>query len=152
MNRLAHRWISPDNVFFDDLDVPKLGNWRIGLITQKLHKNTNLNDIVTTYYPPEKISSGLGGLDFFSDIYQLGAMLFEMLTGKPIFTETGEALINKIKTGHPHNPSLLNPDVSRDLNTVVSNCLAKNKKDRYQSTAALKTDLLKITSSYNSAK
>jgi serine/threonine protein kinase len=152
MNRLAHRWVTPENIFFDDQDIPKLANWRIGSITQKLHKSTNLSESVTAYYPPEKISTGLGGLDFFSDIYQLGAILYEMLTGKPIFPESGEALINKIKSGHPHNASLMNSNVSRELDAVVSNCLAKNKKDRYQSTAALKTDLLKILSTYNSAK
>jgi tetratricopeptide (TPR) repeat protein len=152
MNRLAHCWVTPDNIFFDDQDIPKLANWRIGSITQKLHKSNNISEIVTAYYPPEKISSGLGGLDFFSDIYQLGAILFEMLTGKPIFSETGVALINKIKSGHPHNASLLNSNVSRELDTVIANCLAKNKKDRYQSTAALKTDLLKILAAYNSTK
>jgi serine/threonine protein kinase len=152
MNRLAHRWVTPDNIFFDDHEMPKLANFRIGSITQKLHKSTTLTEVVTAYYPPEKITTGLGGMDFFSDLYQIGAILFEMLTGKPIFNETGEALINKIKSGHPHSASTLNPNISRELDTVLANCLAKNKKDRYQSTAALKTDLLKILASYNSAK
>jgi serine/threonine protein kinase len=152
MNRLAHRWVTPDNIYFDDHDIPKLSNWRIGSITQKLHKETNLVEVVTAYYPPEKISSGLGGLDFFSDIYQMGAILYEMLTSKAIFNEKGEALINKIKNGHPHAPSTINSNINRELDSLVLNCLAKNKKDRYQSTAALKTDLLKILASYNTAK
>jgi tetratricopeptide (TPR) repeat protein len=152
MNRLAHRWVTPDNIFFDDQDVPKLANWRTAAITQKLHKKSNLNELVTPYYPPEKVSSGMGGLDFFSDIYQLGTVMYEMLTGQPVFSERGESLVNQIKTGQPHNPSFHNSSVRCDLDNVVMHCLAKNKKDRYQRTAALKTDLLNILSVYNSAK
>ncbi|HSW57235.1 MAG TPA: protein kinase, partial [Dehalococcoidales bacterium] len=152
MNRLAHRWVTPDNIYFDDNEIPKLGNWRTASITQKLYKNPNLNDIVTVYYPPEKVASGQGGLDYFSDIYQMGAVLFTMLTGKPIFNETGEALIEKIKNGHAHAANFHNPDISLELDKVIKLCLAKNKKDRYQSTAALKNDLLKILASYESAR
>jgi tetratricopeptide (TPR) repeat protein len=152
MNRLAHRWVTPDNIFFDDQDIPKLANWRTSAITQKLHQNSNLNELVTPYFPPEKVSSGMGGLDFFSDIYQLGTIMYEMFTGKPVFSESGESLVNQIKTGHPQDPSFYNSSVSRDLDNVVMRCLAKTKKDRYQRTAELKTDLLKILSVYNSAE
>lgn len=150
MGRLAHRWVSSDNILFDDADIPKLANWRISTITQKLVKSTNLAEIVTQYYPPEKISSGLGGMDFFSDIYQMGVVLYEMLTGKPIFKETGEALIEKIKTSHPHSPRTLNSKINKELDQLIMTCLAKNKKDRYQNTGALKNDLLKISQDYKS--
>jgi len=130
MNRLAHRWVTPDNIYFDDHDIPKLANWRIGSITQKLQKNTNPAEVVTPYHPPEKVAQGLGGLDFFSDIYQVGAVLYEMLTGKPVFTDKGEALINKIKSSHPHSPSLINSNINSDLDKIVWNWLNKNKKDR----------------------
>ncbi len=151
MNRLAHRWVTPDNIYFDDRDMPKLANWRIGPITQKLHQSNNILKNVSAYYPPEKVTSGLGGLDFFSDLYQMGAILYTMLTRKLVFSETGEALINKIINTQPLPASALNPAVTQELDTVIFNCLAKNKIDRYQSTAALRTDLLKILDSYQRA-
>ncbi len=150
--RLAHRWINPDNILFDEKDVPKLINWRIGIITQKLRKNTTLVENVTPYYPPEKITPSLGIMDSASDIYQFGAVFYEMLTGKPPFQGKGQELIDKIKAEHPLKPSTLNPAVSKELDTIVIHCLAKMKKDRNQNPAGIKTDLEKIAAAYRAGK
>jgi serine/threonine protein kinase len=147
MNRLAHRWVTPDNIFFNEQDVPKLANWRVGQITQKLYKNAGSAELMTAYYPPEKLLNS-GGLDFFSDIYQLAAVLYEMLTGKPVFTEKGDELVDKIRHGHPHAASYYNPEINKPLDDLLQSCLAKNKKDRPQSTNGLKIELQKILSAY----
>jgi len=70
--------------------------------------------------------------------------------GKPIFNETREGLIEKFKIAHAHSPRNLNSHISQELDQLVFTCLAKNKKDRYQNTGALKNDLLRIYQSYKS--
>jgi len=84
----------------------------------------------------------MGGQAHLSDIYQLGAVLYEMLTGRPPFQSTGDKLAEAIRSQTPAVPSTLNPSISPAIDRLVMQCLAKNKKDRYQSAAALKTDLL----------
>jgi tetratricopeptide (TPR) repeat protein len=149
--RITHRTINPDNVLFDANDVPKLTNWRTGSITQKLHKSNALSEIVTAYYPPEKLFSGLGGVDWLSDIYQLGVLFYEMLTGVLPFQGTGDELIENIRKSNPVPPSVHNSNIPKELDSLILLCLSKNKKDRYQSVANLKLDLEKIVKSASKA-
>lgn len=142
--RITHRNIHPDNVLFDAKDIPKLTNWRTSTITQKLRKETALPEIVSVYFPPEKLFPGQGGLDFLSDIYQLGILFYEMFTGNPPYQGKGEELIANIEKGNPLPPSTHNSHIPKDLDALILCCISKSKKDRYQSVAALKTALEKI--------
>jgi tetratricopeptide (TPR) repeat protein len=142
--RITHRNVHPDNILFDANDVPKLTNWRTSSITQKLHKNSALSDIVNVYYPPEKLSPGLGGIDWLSDVYQLGVLLYEMLSGNPPYSGKGEELISNINKGKPLPPSVHNSKIIKELDLLVLCCLSGNKKERYQSIASLKTELERI--------
>ncbi len=146
--RLSHRAINPENVLFDEKGTPKFANWRIGPIMQKLGKNQSPIEIATTYYPPEKLIPGMGGIDWLTDIYQFGVMLFEMLTGRAPFPGKGDELIASIKASQPLKPSDLNPDVIDELDTLVLRCMAKNKKDRYQEPLYITKDLEKISRLY----
>jgi tetratricopeptide (TPR) repeat protein len=149
--RITHRNVHPDNILFDANDIPKLTNWRTSSITQKLRKSTALTDIVNAYYPPEKLSSGLGGVDWLSDVYQLGVLIYEMLTGNPPYSGTGEELIANINKGKPLPPSAQNSKIVKELDSLVLGCLAKNKKERYLSFAGLKTELERIAKIQSSA-
>jgi tetratricopeptide (TPR) repeat protein len=149
--RLAHRNINPDNILFDEKDNPKLVNWRVSRITQKLRKDFNLVENVNAYYPPEKISSRFGSVDWLSDIYQLGAVLYEMLTGQKPFLEKGQELMNKIENEIPPKPSKINKSVNQDLDDLLLRCLAKSKKERYQNPEELKAEFEKIAFSYKNS-
>jgi tetratricopeptide (TPR) repeat protein len=138
--RLAHRWITPDNIFFDERDTPKLANWRTKPVTLKLCKNTP-RDNVTPYDPPEKLIEGVWATDFLADIYQLGAVLYEMLTGKPPFQTQGDELATNIKNALPPAPSTLNSGINKELDRIVLRCLTKSRKERYPTAQMLKTDL-----------
>jgi tetratricopeptide (TPR) repeat protein len=139
--RLMHRSITSDNVLFDEKDVPRLINWRIGTITQKLRKNSPAADSINAYYAPERVTGGYGGGDWLSDIYQYGVLLYEMLTGKPPFEGKGEEIIPKIVNQQAPAPSTYNEDIAKGLDSLVLSCLAKNKKDRYQNISNMRTDL-----------
>jgi tetratricopeptide (TPR) repeat protein len=142
--RINHRNIHPDNVLFDAKDTPKLTNWRTSAITQKLCLNNNLTEIVTAYYPPEKLFSGFGTLDWLSDIYQFGVLFYEMLTGNLPFPGKGNELISNIAKGNPLSPSNYTPVITKELDLLVVHCLAKSKKDRFQSFSSLKVELEQV--------
>ncbi|MBN1190652.1 MAG: tetratricopeptide repeat protein [Dehalococcoidales bacterium] len=142
--RIMHRCITSDNVLFDEKDNPRLINWRIGTITQKLHKNSSVIENVNAYYPPEKVTSGLGGADWLSDVYQYGVLMYEMLTGKPPFEGKEQEIINKILKENPPVPSTFNEEIDKSLDKLVMSCLVKNKNNRYQNISNMKNDLAKI--------
>jgi tetratricopeptide (TPR) repeat protein len=150
--RIMHRCITADNVLFDEKDIPRLINWRIGSITQKLHKNSSVVENVNTYYPPEKVTSGLGGSDWLSDVYQYGVVLYEMLTAKAPFEGKGQEIINKILKEQPPAPSSLNEDIDKALDKLVMACLVKNKKERYQNITDMKNDLSSIINDLKNRK
>ena len=77
-----------------------------------------------------------------SDLFSLGAILHEMLTGQPAFSgRTATATGVQVLQSHPPVPSALNPDLPDELDDVVTKALAKSPDDRYQSAAAMSADL-----------
>jgi TolB-like protein/tRNA A-37 threonylcarbamoyl transferase component Bud32/Tfp pilus assembly protein PilF len=141
---VVHRDLKPQNIMIDDR-----GNVRImdfGIAREAAGPDlTAAGMMVGTphYMSPEQAAGE--AVDPRTDIYALGAILFEMVTGGPPFdASTGLAVAMKHRTEPPPRPRDLNPGISEDLDRLILKCLAKKKEDRYQSARELLSELVRI--------
>ena len=138
---IVHRDLKPSNIIID-----RDGNARIldfGIARSVKSKAiTGLGGLIGTpeYMSPEQAETR--EVDQRSDIYSLGVILFEMLTGKvPFEGETLLSVVMKHKSEKPPEPKKINPRIPDDLNRVILKCLEKDREKRYQSAEELLSDL-----------
>ncbi len=94
------------------------------------------------YMSPEQASAAKQPVDQRTDIYSLGATLYELATGKPLFeADSPHGIISQILTSEPPPPRSLRPGLPRDLETIILKCLAKEPQSRYATAQALADDL-----------
>ncbi len=94
------------------------------------------------YMPPEQAEGRLKEIGPRSDVYSLGAILYEMLTGRPPFTgENAVKVLQAVLDDDPITPRQLTPDVPRDLETICLKCLEKRPERRYPTATDLALDL-----------
>ncbi|WP_372369052.1 WD40 repeat domain-containing serine/threonine-protein kinase [Candidatus Uabimicrobium sp. HlEnr_7] len=137
---ILHRDIKPDNIMVDDNTIPKVMDFGLAK-TSESNVSVEGEVIGTPYYmSPEQANGDV--VEERSDIYSLGATLYEVLCGRPPFQ--GQYFINvaqQIFHDDPIAPSILIPDVSRGLQSICLKCLEKDKDKRYRSAKNLAQDL-----------
>ncbi len=138
---IIHRDLKPGNIMMITDDQPKVMDFGLA----KLEGEAGLSktgDIMGTpaYMPPEQAQGGK--TDNRSDIYSLGAIGYEMITGKPVFQgDNVFQILNMVIRYDPLRPSTINANVDIDLETILLKCLEKAPNKRYQTAMELADDL-----------
>ena len=141
---IIHRDLKPQNIMIDENGNTRIMDFGIARFLEGEGMTTHGVMIGTPdYMAPEQAE--LEGVDQRSDIYALGIILFEMVTGRvPFEGKTPLSVAMKHKNQAPPNPQDLNAQVTGDLSQVILRCLEKEKSQRYQSVEDLLIDLKNI--------
>ncbi|NLS91565.1 MAG: protein kinase [Planctomycetaceae bacterium] len=141
---IIHRDLKPSNILIDKDGEPHVTDFGLAKLFQKGGQSTATGIIVGTpsYMAPEQAAGKSELLGPRCDVYSLGAILYELLTGRPPFQEDRPLdTVMKVLSGEPPLPRSLNRKVPRALELICLKCLAKVPDERYESAAALAEEL-----------
>ena len=141
---VLHRDLKPSNVLLDIFDQPRVTDFGLAKLIDQDGELTATGQVLGSphYMPPEHAAGRLSDSTARSDVYSLGAILYELLTGRPPFQgESLQAILTQSQTAEPVPPRRLNPDVPVDLQTICLKCLQKEPGRRYVSAQDLADDL-----------
>jgi WD40 repeat protein/predicted Ser/Thr protein kinase len=158
---LLHRDLKPSNILVDDLEAPHITDFGLAKFvaqasspasaenagTPAHHDLTLTGQVLGTpnYMPPEQADPKRGETAAPSDVYSLGAILYQLIAGRPPFmAETLTQTLRLVAESEPVAPRLLNPSVPRDLETICIKCLQKNPQRRYVSAQELADELARF--------
>ncbi len=141
---VVHRDLTPNNVLLTASGQPKIVDFGLAKLVIGGSDRTQSGDILGTpsYMAPEQAGGRSKDVGPAADVYALGAILYEMLTGRPPFkAQTPLDTHVQVVNDEPVTPRRLQPKVPRDLETICLNCLNKEPARRYLSAVALADDL-----------
>ena len=139
-----HRDLKPQNVLIDAADQPRITDFGLAKFMNDDSRMTQSGVVMGTpsYMPPEQAAGRQGDIGPASDVYSLGAMLYELLTGRPPFRgSTPMATVHQVLEAEPAAPRRLKADIPPDLETICLKCLEKSPSARYPTARALAEEL-----------
>ena len=141
---ILHRDIKPGNILLDAKGEPHLTDFGLARLVESESSVTHTLEVLGTpsYMAPEQAVGNNAAISSVTDVYGLGAVLYQLLTGQPPFAGgTTYETIKLLLDTEPRQPRQLNPKIDRDLSTICLKCLEKDPKRRYSSALALAEDL-----------
>lgn len=143
---VLHRDIKPGNLLLDDAGNVYITDFGLARIETAAHL-TQTGDLMGTlrYMSPEQATAARGLVDQRSDVYSLGATLYELLTLRPVFTADDRAvLLKQIVDDDPVSPRKLDRSFPKELETILLTCLEKDSARRYTTAQMLADDLKRL--------
>src|SRR5438309_4049693 len=143
-HHILHRDIKPGNILIDGKGEPHLTDFGLARLVETESTVTRTMEVLGTpsYMAPEQAVGNNAAVSSLTDVYGLGAVLYQLLTGQPPFAGgTTYETIKLLLDTEPRSPRLLNPKIDRDLSTICLKCLEKDSQRRYPSALALAEDI-----------
>ncbi len=143
-HQIIHRDLKPSNILLAPDGTPYVTDFGLAkaLAIDSPHTQTGTMVGTLSYMAPEQTLGESGSISPRSDVYSLGAILFELLTGRPPFQNASPFdTLMQVMEEDPPRPRKLNRDVPLSLEWICLKCLEKQPRNRYQSAAALVEDL-----------
>ena len=144
-NGIVHRDVKPGNVMITPQGTVKVMDFGIArAVSDSAATMTSTAAVIGTaqYLSPEQARGE--GVDARSDVYSIGCMLYELVTGAPPFTgDSPVSVAYQHVREDPRLPSSINPDIPAELDAIVLKAMSKNPANRYQSAADMRNDLLR---------
>jgi serine/threonine protein kinase/Tfp pilus assembly protein PilF len=141
---ILHRDIKPGNILLDATGEPHLTDFGLARLAETEGSVTRTTEVLGTpsYMAPEQAAGNNARVTGATDIYGLGAVLYQLLTGHPPFAGgTTFETVRLVLDTEPRQPRLWNRKIDRDLATICLKCLDKDPQRRYSSALALAEDL-----------
>ena len=140
---VAHLDLKPQNILFrsidDAWDVPKVADW--GPSKQLLNHSQSVEGMPPHHAAPEQFDTdAFGQTDTVTDVYQLGAVLYELFTGRPPFDGDTFEVINKIQSSDPVPPNEV-ADLATGIDEILLTALTTEKGDRYEDVLSIRDAL-----------
>ena len=139
---VIHRDLKPANVIVDGDGRPHITDFGLAKTTSDTTMTMEGNILGTpAYHSPEQASGNVGEIDHRTDVYGLGAVLYEMLTGQAPFTGDAASIVHQVVHAQPRMPRKIVASTPRDLETICIKAMEKEPARRYPSAQEMAVDL-----------
>lgn len=138
---VLHRDIKPENVMVGEFGEVTLLDWGLAYSMGRAPEGGSQVAGTPAYMAPEQVTGHLDALDVRTDVYGLGAVLYELMVHAPPFAGPTKEVLTLVKQGELAAPRRRRPGVSRELEAIILRAMSARPEDRYPSVLALRADI-----------